>query len=84
VTSRFPIGSWERGQQACYVALRRAGWLVKPSTIGIGWWQAIRISDEATVAAKDFRKLLDAAHQKDAALREKQRKDAEKAKAVTP
>ncbi len=67
---------WADAQRACYVALRTKGWIVGPSRIGVGYWQAIKPETEDSVSAKSFRELLDLATRKDEAHLAKKRKEA--------
>lgn len=67
-------GTEAHNQKVRYIALRRAGWVVRPSQIAWGYWVAVKPEREESVSAKDFQTLHELAYAKDVAWRDKQRK----------
>jgi hypothetical protein len=66
-------GSFESAQRSAYLALRKKGWVVTPSTIARGYFQAVKPEREDVVSAKDFLTLHGLAQAKDEAWVAKQR-----------
>jgi hypothetical protein len=69
-------GSELHAQRANYIALRKSGWVIRPSTIGLHYFTAIKEERQESVSAKDFRELFQLANAKDRAWRDKERQRA--------
>lgn len=66
-------GGEYHAQRACYMGIRRKGWIVQPSKIASMYFVAIKPEREESVSAKDFRELLNLVCKRDAEWAEKQR-----------